>query len=100
MTEHRTANPPGMWSGFYGRLPDCVQFTPRMGLINGMELHVDDDTLYPSHTEAMAAGRRAAWSRYDEWQAAAPEKTMNRWLADEALAEMNRQQAALDAVVA
>ena len=98
MPEQRTENPPGMWSGFYARLPDCVQFTARMGLINGMELHVADDTLYPSHTDAMAAGRRAAWARYDEWQASAPEKTMNRWLCDEALAEMDRQEAALAAV--
>lgn len=95
----RNRNPPGMWAGFYAILPDCVAFRPRMGMDRGMELTVRDNATYPSQKAAVAAGRAAAWERYDEWQREGPEKTMGEHLRDQALAEMERREAEEDATL-
>lgn len=87
-TEERINNPPGMWSGFYARLPDCNAYSPRVGIYNGMELTIRDRTEYATPEEAMMAGRVAAWERYDEWQAKAPEKTLSRFICDQRLAAL------------
>ena len=79
-------NPPGMWSGFYARLPDCNAYSPRMGIYNGMELTIRSRVEYATSEEAIMAGRVAAWERYDEWQAKAPEKTLSRFICDQNLA--------------
>lgn len=99
MSNDYSQTPPGMWAGFYGRLPDLKVYTPRMGMVNGMELTVLDEREYASPEEARAAGKLAAWARYEEWQAKAPEKSMSRFICDEALAEMARQEAAAHAPV-
>ena len=59
-------DPPGMWSGFYGRLPDLKVYTPRMGLVHGMELWVPESE-HPTPETARATGRAAAWVRYERW---------------------------------
>lgn len=88
-TEERIQNPPGMWSGFYARLPNCDAYSPRMGIYNGMELPIPNGTEYASPSEAMMAGRVAAWERYDEWQREAPEKSLSRFICDKYRAAMD-----------
>ena len=68
-----------------------------MGMINGMELAIYNDTEYPTRGQAVRAGRAAAWERYDEWQSKAPHKTMSEFLRDQALEDMARQDAAVHA---
>ena len=59
-------DPPGMWSGFYGRLPDLKVYTPRMGRVHGMELIVPESE-HSTPELAKSAGREAAWIRYERW---------------------------------
>ena len=42
MSNDYSQTPPGMWAGVYGRLPDLKVYTPRMGMVNGMEVTVLD----------------------------------------------------------
>lgn len=66
-THHKARHdPPGMWSGFYGRLPDLKIYTPRMGRVHGMELIVPESE-HSTPELARGAGREAAWIRYERW---------------------------------
>jgi hypothetical protein len=67
-------DPPGMWTGYRGRLPECVVFYPRLGFLGGMELNEGPEPLPIG--EVMAAARRLAWERYD----AAHAKGSGPWL--------------------
>lgn len=86
-------DPPGMWTGFYSNIPKCDRFTPRMGMIHGMELAIRDRTEYGTIEEAREAGRSAAWKRYKEWQREAPELSMSEFVAKQALADMAQRDA-------
>lgn len=81
-------NPPGMWSGFYARLPDLDAFSPRMGIHFGIELIIRDRAEYLTSEEAIAAGRVAAWKRHDEWLREAPEKSLSAFIRDQGLAAL------------
>lgn len=73
--DYKTANdPPGMWIGYAGVLPDLVVYRPRVGFLGGMELTVDDAPV--SYADVMVVARRLAWERYD----AAHAKGSGPWL--------------------
>lgn len=58
------SDPPGMWTGYAGVLPDCKVYRPRVGLVRGMELTAPHDALPLDECKALA--RRVAWERYVE----------------------------------
>lgn len=55
-------NPPGMWTGYYGRLPNLDVYTPRMGA--GMWEMACEETEHGTPEEARASAREQAWARY------------------------------------
>lgn len=63
----REHDPPGMWSGFVGRLPELRMYTPRMGY--GLCELPSDGMERLGHEAAKAAARAAAWPWY--WRRAA-----------------------------
>lgn len=56
-------DPPGMWTGYAGVLPDMVMFRPRMGA-GLFEMRIPDDSPVDGSDAAKAKAREAAWARY------------------------------------
>lgn len=55
-------NPPGMWTGYYGRLPNLEAYTPRMGAKLFEMICEKNEHATPEEAQADACAQ--AWARY------------------------------------